>query len=185
MTDAWFYSDRDIRSVRRSGGRSCRDFLEVFYSFEGQLRCPLRVICGGERLPRRLPICPQKQDITTFARMPASLPGSVRGDDGGVVRWLLACARARPRRRTERSAPYRKGAGRPGKWRRSWRKNGREHLSRRLDDPRARIWTWDAGSREWWDAGSRQRRRLILQRTHLRRQQGELTGYSFQIRLLG
>ena len=35
-----------------------------------------------------------------------------------------------------------------------------------------------------WDAGSRQRRHWILQSVHLRRQQGELTGYSFQIRLL-
>src|SRR5439155_17348868 len=35
-----------------------------------------------------------------------------------------------------------------------------------------------------WDAGSRQRRRWVLQSVHLRRQQGELTGYSFQIRLL-
>jgi len=114
----------------------------------------------------------------------------------------LACARARCRRRTQRSAPYRKGAGRLGKWRKSWRKNWREYFSRRLDDPRARIWTWDAGSRRrqdagsyrrqdagsrrQWDAGSRQRRRhRILQGAHLRRQQGELTGYSFQIRLLG
>jgi len=98
----------------------------------------------------------------------------------------LACARARCRRRTQRSAPYRKGADRLGKWRKSWRKNWREYFSRRLDDPRARIWTWDAGSRRRWDAGSRQRRRhRILQGAHLRRQQGELTGYSFQIRLLG
>lgn len=43
-----------------------------------------------------------------------------------------------------------------------------------------------------WDAGSRQRRHWILQSAdlrilqsaHLHRQQGELTGYSFQIRLL-
>jgi hypothetical protein len=86
----------------------------------------------------------------------------------------LACARARCRRRTQRSAPYRKGAGRLGKWRKSWRK----YFSRRLDDPRARIWTWDAGSRQ-------RRRHRILQGVHLRRQQGELAGYSFQIRLLG
>jgi len=109
-----------------------------------------------------------------------------RGDGGSVVRLLLACARARCRRRTQRSAPYRKGADRLGKWRRSWRQSWREYFSRRLDDPRARIWTWDAGSRRRWNAGSRQRRRhLILQGAHLRRQQGELTGYSFQIRLLG
>jgi hypothetical protein len=102
----------------------------------------------------------------------------------------LTCARARCRRSTQRSTPYRNRAGRLGKW---WR-NGREycreywreHFSRRMDDPRARIWTSDAGSRGRWDAGSRQRRRhLILQEAHLRRQQGELTGYSFQIRLLG
>jgi hypothetical protein len=90
----------------------------------------------------------------------------------------LACARARRWRRTQRSAPYRKGAGRLGKWRKSWRKNWREYFSRRLDDPRASIWTWDAGSRQ-------RRRHRILQGVHLRRQQGELTGYSFQIRLLG
>ena len=57
-----------------------------------------------------------------------------------------------------------------------------------MDDPRARIRTRDAGCRQRAaDAGSRQRlrRRRILQRVHLRRQQGELTGYSFQIRLLG
>jgi hypothetical protein len=47
-----------------------------------------------------------------------------------------------------------------------------------MDDPRARIWTRDAGSRQ-------RRRRRILQGVHLRRQQGELTGYSFHIRLLG
>ena len=35
-----------------------------------------------------------------------------------------------------------------------------------------------------WDAGSRQRRHRILQSVRLRRQRGELTGYSFQIRLL-
>ena len=99
--------------------------------------------------------------------------------------WL-ACVRARCRRRTQRGASYRNRAGGLGKWRKSWRKNWREYFSRRLDDPRARIWTWDAGSRRRWDAGSRQRRRhWIPQRAHLRRQQGELTGYSFQIRLLG
>ena len=63
-----------------------------------------------------------------------------------------------------------------------------------MDDPRARISTGDAGShrrqdagsRRRQDAGSRQRRRhRILQGAHLRRQHGELTGYSFQIRLLG
>lgn len=102
----------------------------------------------------------------------------------------LACARARCRRRTQRSAPHRKGADRLEKWRKgcrkSWRKSGREYFSRRPDDPRARIWTWDAGSRRRQDAGSRQRRcHLILQGAHLRRQQGELTGYFFQIRLLG
>jgi hypothetical protein len=103
----------------------------------------------------------------------------------------LACARARCRRGTQRSAPYRKGADRLGKCRKTYRKscrrkNWREYFSRRLDDPRARIWTWNAGSRRRWDAGSRQRRRhLILQGAHLRRQQGELTGYSFQVRLLG
>jgi hypothetical protein len=44
----------------------------------------------------------------------------------------------------------------------------------------------DAGSDRRCDAGGRQRRRhRVLQRTHLRRQQGELTGYSFQFRLLG
>ena len=44
----------------------------------------------------------------------------------------------------------------------------------------------DAGSRRQRDAGSRQRRRhRVLQRAHLRRQQSELTGYSFQFRLLG
>ena len=115
----------------------------------------------------------------------------------------LACVRAR--RRTQRSASYRNGTGRLGQWRKSWEKNWRknwmEYFSRRLDDPRARIRTWDAGSRRWqdagyrrrWDAGSRQRwdagshqrwRRWILQGVHLRRQHGELTGYSFQIRLL-
>ena len=59
--------------------------------------------------------------------------------------------------------------------------------SRRMDNPRAGIWTRDAGCRQRAaDAGSRQRRRRrILQGVHLRRQQGELTGYSFQIRLLG
>src|SRR5216684_7209467 len=35
-----------------------------------------------------------------------------------------------------------------------------------------------------WDAGSRQRRHRTLQSVRLRRQRGELTGYSFQIRLL-
>jgi len=35
-----------------------------------------------------------------------------------------------------------------------------------------------------WDAGSRQRRDGILQRLRLRRQRGELAGYSFEIRLL-
>src|SRR5712671_6953608 len=35
-----------------------------------------------------------------------------------------------------------------------------------------------------WDAGSRQRRDCTLQSLRLRRQRGELTGYSFQIRLL-
>ncbi len=35
-----------------------------------------------------------------------------------------------------------------------------------------------------WDAGSRQRRHRILQSVGLRRQRGELTGYSLQIRLL-
>ena len=45
---------------------------------------------------------------------------------------------------------------------------------------------WGAGGRQRRDAGGRQRRRhRILQGVHLRRQQGELTGYSFQIRLLG
>ena len=109
----------------------------------------------------------------------------------------LACARARCRRRNQRGAPYRNGADRLGKCRKSYRnscwKCWREDFSRCVDDPRARIWTWDAGSRQQrkagsrrqWDAGSRHRRRhRILQRVHLRRQQGELTGYSFQIRLL-
>ena len=62
-----------------------------------------------------------------LCRIPALLPGSARGDSGGVVRWVLACARARYRRRTERSASYRKGAVRPGKWRRSRRKNRRKN----------------------------------------------------------
>ena len=98
----------------------------------------------------------------------------------------LACARAGCRRRTQRSAPNRNRTGRLGKRGKSCRKNRREYFSRRLDNPRARIWTWDAGSHRRWDAGSRQRRRhRILQGAHLRRQQGELTGYSFQIRLLG
>jgi hypothetical protein len=35
-----------------------------------------------------------------------------------------------------------------------------------------------------WDAGSRQRRHRTLHSVHLRRQRGELTGYSSQIRLL-
>ena len=35
-----------------------------------------------------------------------------------------------------------------------------------------------------WDAGSRQRRHCILQSVRLRRQRGELAGYSSQIRLL-
>jgi hypothetical protein len=124
-----------------------------------------------------------------------------------------ACVRASCRRRTQRGASYRNRTGRLGKWRKSWRKHWRKHwreyFSRRLDDPRARMLTWDAGSRRRqdagshrrqdagshrrqdagsrrrWDAGSRQRRhRWILQRAHLRRQHGELAGYSFQIRLL-
>jgi hypothetical protein len=113
-------------------------------------------------------------------------PRSAGGNGGSVVCLVLACARARCRRRTQRSAPYRKGADRLERCRKSWGKNWREYFSRRLDDTRARIWTWDAGSHRRCDAGSRQRRRhLILQGAHLRRQQGELTGYSFQIRLLG
>lgn len=98
----------------------------------------------------------------------------------------LACVRARRRRRTQRSAPHRNRAGRLGKCRKTYRKSWGEYSSRSMDNPRARIWTWDAGSHRRCDAGSRQwRRHLILQGAHLRRQQGELTGDSFQIRLLG
>lgn len=54
-----------------------------------------------------------------------------------------------------------------------------------MDQARARIWPSDAGSHRRRDAGSRQRRYRILQGAYLRRQQGELTGYFLQIRLLG
>ena len=109
----------------------------------------------------------------------------------------LACGRAWCRRRTERRATDRNRAGRLGKCRNSCRKScrnnrrsshdRRRYSSRRMDHPRARIWTRDAGCRQRAaDAGRRHRlRRLILQRVHLRRQQGELTGYSFQVRPLG
>lgn len=55
-----------------------------------------------------------------------------------------------------------------------------------MDDPRAGVWARDDGGRQRAaDTGRRQRRRrLVLQRIHLRRQQSELTGYLFQIRPL-
>jgi hypothetical protein len=80
----------------------------------------------------------------------------------------LSCAGARCRRRTQRGASHRNGADRLWQW--------RNYFSRRPEDPSARIWMWDAGSR--------QRRPCTLHSVHLRRQRGELTGYPFRIRLL-
>ena len=123
-------------------------------------------------------------------------PHSGHRSGSGCCQQTLACARA-SRHGTQRSASYRNRAGRLGKCRKTcrkrrrndWRRNDyrRRYFSRRVDDPRARIWTRDAGCRQRAaDAGRCQRRsHRVLQRVHLRRQQGELTGYSFQIRLLG
>ena len=80
----------------------------------------------------------------------------------------LSCARSWCRRRTQRGASDRNRADRFGQL--------RSYFSRRPDDPSARIWIWDAGSRH--------RRHRALQSGRLRRQRGELTGYSSQIRLL-
>ena len=100
----------------------------------------------------------------------------------------LACARARCRRRTQRSAPYRNG---PTGLRveEDWRKNGGRTGAVLFATPGrpARedldVGCWKSSTVGCWkssgggvtgSAGS-----------HLRRQQGELTGYFFQIRLLG
>jgi hypothetical protein len=136
---------------------------------------------------------PVFQGTTRGPVIPVGAARCVRAGSPEPTPCALACVRASCRRGTQRGASYRNRTGRLGKWRKSWRKNWREYFSRRLDDPRSRIWTRDAGSRRrrdagnrrQWDAGSRQRRRRILQGVHLRRQHGELTGYSFQIRLLG
>jgi hypothetical protein len=80
---------------------------------------------------------------------------------------LLSCAQVRGRRRTQRGASDRNRADR-------FRQCG-NYFSRGPDDPRTNI--------RMWNAGSRQRRHRILHGVQLRRYQGELTGYSFQIRL--
>jgi hypothetical protein len=108
---------------------------------------------------------------------------SARGQNRKCSRWspffgsmfrfeardrTLSCAGARCRRGTKRGASNRNGAER-------FRQRG-SYLSRPHDESNPSIWARDAGSR--------QRRHRTLQRVHLRRKRGELTGYSFQIRLL-
>ena len=111
--------------------------------------------------------------------MPALLSRSAIGDGGSVVRLVPGRASLRPSQvpaqdLAERLLP----------------KQGRQASAveefpfaapgrREREDLKAGCWMSSTA-----DAGSRQRRHWILQGVHLHRQQGELTGYSFQIRLL-
>ena len=122
--------------------------------------------------------------VGSFASILAC-PRHVRGDPGNagcpvLPVWIdvhrfeardrkLSCARARCGRRTQRGAADRNRA--------DWFGQCGNYFSRGPDDPSTNTRMWDAGSRQ-------RRRHRILHRVELRRYQGELTGYSFQIRLL-